>query len=150
LIDGNYYPICDSSVDLHVTACLFYCRANWFQSGACVRQNNIPICKCGIASTTTASTSYITTTPNPTTILTTTVPFGSLLLTLNGHSWVEALTVLQNGDLVSSGDFVSSIKIWNPIDGTLKRTLYGHTSYVRALTILQNGDLASGSDDNTI
>jgi hypothetical protein len=28
LIDGNYYPICDSSFDLHVTACLFYCRAN--------------------------------------------------------------------------------------------------------------------------
>ena len=98
LVDGNYYPTCDSSVDLHVTICLFYCRANWFQSGACVNQNNIPICKCGIESTTTAtttiSTSSITTT--------TQAPFGSLLLTLNGNtSTVLALTVLENGYLFS-------------------------------------------------
>jgi WD40 repeat protein len=55
-----------------------------------------------------------------------------------------ALTVLQNGDLASgSGD--TSIKIWNPIDGTLKKTLNGHTNWVYVLTVLQNGDLASGS-----
>jgi WD40 repeat protein len=57
--------------------------------------------------------------------------------------------VLQNGDLASgSSDY--TIKIWNPIDGTLKRTLNGHTNVVYALTVLQNGDLASGSWDKTI
>ena len=62
---------------------------------------------------------------------------------------VRALTVLQNGDLASGSNDLA-IKIWNPINGTLKRTLNGHTSYVLALTVLQNGDLASGSFDNTI
>jgi WD40 repeat protein len=60
-----------------------------------------------------------------------------------------ALTVLQNGDL-ASGSWDSTIKIWNPIDGTLKRTLNEHTDEVCALTVLQNGDLASGSRDKTI
>ncbi len=75
-----------------------------------------------------------------------------MLLSLNGHTDIVcALTVLQNGDLASgSGD--STIKLWNPIDGTLKRwnicfiKINGHNDYVFALTVLQNGDLASGSD----
>jgi WD40 repeat protein len=59
------------------------------------------------------------------------------------------LTVLQNGDL-ASGSADNKKKIWNPIDGTLKRTLKGHTHWVNALTFLKNGDLASGSADRTI
>ncbi len=60
-----------------------------------------------------------------------------------------ALTVLQNGDLASSSAD-ATIKIWNPNNGTLKRTLNGHNSSVWSLTVLQNGDLASGSSDYTI
>jgi len=60
-----------------------------------------------------------------------------------------ALITLPNGDLVS-GSWDNTIKIWNPNDGTLKRTLNGHTSEVRALTTLPNGDLVSGSMDKTI
>jgi hypothetical protein len=120
LVNGNYYPICDSSDDLHVKACLFYCRANWITSGTCVKQNNIPICKCGIESTiTTSTTSTITTTTTTrtststsTTTTTTTAPFGTLLQTLNEHtSYVYALTVLKNDDLASgSGDKQDAIK----------------------------------------
>ena len=45
----------------------------------------------------------------------------------------------------------NTIKIWNPNDGTLKRTLTGHTNgHVYSLVVLPNGDLASGSADNTI
>jgi WD40 repeat protein len=44
----------------------------------------------------------------------------------------------------------NTIKILNPIDGTLSRTLNGHTHWVNALTFLKNGDLASGSADRTI
>ena len=36
------------------------------------------------------------------------------------------------------------------MNGTLKRTLNGHTSGVFALTLLQNGDLANGSANRTI
>jgi WD40 repeat protein len=57
--------------------------------------------------------------------------------------------VLNNGDL-ASGSWDKTIKIWNATDGTLKRTLYGHTDYVYALAALNNGDLASGSRDSTI
>jgi WD40 repeat protein len=154
LINGNYYPICDSSDDLHVKACLFYCRANWISSGTCVKHNNIiPICKCGIESTLTVNEITNTTTSSTTTsttTTTTTTPFGTLLQTLNGHTQtLHALTVLQNGDLVS-GSWDSTIKIWNPIDGTLKRTLNGHTRIVHSLAQLQTGDLASSSDDSTI
>ena len=47
LVNGNYHLVCNSGDDLHLKACLFYCRVNWFPYGKCVRQNNIPICKCG-------------------------------------------------------------------------------------------------------
>jgi WD40 repeat protein len=42
------------------------------------------------------------------------------------------------------------MKIWNPINGTLKRTLNGHTEYVLARTVLQNGDLTRGLADRTM
>jgi WD40 repeat protein len=42
------------------------------------------------------------------------------------------------------------IKIWNPNDGTLKRTINGHTGSVITLTTLPNGDIVSGSGDRTI
>ena len=74
----------------------------------------------------------------------------SLIQTLTGHTdWVWALTVLQNGNLVS-GSVDRTIKIWNPTTGALIQTLTGHTYYVVALTVLQNGNLVSGSGDNTI
>ena len=54
-----------------------------------------------------------------------------------------ALTVLQNDDL-ASGSTDTTIQIWNPINGTLIRTLNGLTHWANALTVLQNGDNASG------
>ncbi len=59
---------------------------------------------------------------------------------------IYALAVLPNGDL-ASGSADKTIDIWNPTEGTLLRTLTGHTSIVYALTVLPNGDLASGSGD---
>ena len=59
------------------------------------------------------------------------------------------MTVLQNGYL-ASGSADRAIKIWNPINGTFKRTLNGHTHSVNALTVLQNGDIASVSANRSI
>jgi WD40 repeat protein len=39
-----------------------------------------------------------------------------------------ARTVLQNGDL-ASGSADRTMKIWNPINGTLKRIFNGHSEY---------------------
>jgi WD40 repeat protein len=134
-VGGNNYFVCDSSDNLQVTACLFYCRVYYFPYGQCIRQNNLPICKC-------LEEAPLITTTAP--------PYGSLLLTIAAHTdYVSALTTLPNGDLVS-GSWDNTIKIWHPIDGSLKKILTGHTDDVEALTILQNGDLASGSDDRTI
>jgi WD40 repeat protein len=45
-----------------------------------------------------------------------------------------ARTVLQNGYLVS-GSADRIMKIWSPINATLKRTFNGHTEYVFALKV---------------
>jgi WD40 repeat protein len=77
---------------------------------------------------------------------------GALIQTLTGHtSRVWALTVLQNGNLVSGSlglvfGLDNTIKIWNPTTGALIQTLTD-TSPVCALTVLQNGNLVSGSYD---
>ncbi|CAF0785762.1 unnamed protein product [Brachionus calyciflorus] len=71
-------------------------------------------------------------------------------LAINAHvNTICSLLGLPNGDLVS-GSADNTIKIWNMVDGSLKRTLLGHTSSVLSLIILENGDLASGSVDRTI
>ena len=43
-----------------------------------------------------------------------------------------------------------TIKIWNPLDGSLKRTIKGHTGSVYALVSNYNGNIISGSADRTI
>ena len=69
------------------------------------------------------------------TTVATIAPNRSLLLTLKGHTnFVEALTVLQYGDIASDSDD-KTIKIWNTTNVTLKGTLNGQTSWVRALTV---------------
>ena len=95
LINGNYNLVCDSTDDLQVKACLFYCRVNWYPYGECVRQNNIPICKCRDEDTnintpistplsSTSTNTIPTTTPltsTTTTTIATTTPFTSTTMT---------------------------------------------------------------------
>jgi WD40 repeat protein len=67
-----------------------------------------------------------------------------------GHeSCVYSLVLLNNGHL-ASGSADKTIKIWDILCGTVKRTLNGHTDIVYKLVLLANGDLVSGSHDNTI
>jgi len=70
--------------------------------------------------------------------------------TLSNHSsWVWSLCVLENGDLVS-GSEDKTIKLWNPIDGSLKKTINGHTGAVGTLVAHRNGSFISSSTDKTI
>ena len=60
-----------------------------------------------------------------------------------------SLCVLENGDLVS-GSEDKTIKLWNPIDGSLKKTINGHTGAVGTLVAHRNGSFISSSTDKTI
>jgi WD40 repeat protein len=62
---------------------------------------------------------------------------------------MRALALFPNGDLASAGDD-ANIKIWNPMDGSLKRTLTGHTSAIYSLDVMNNGLLVSASYDYTV
>ena len=67
----------DSTDDLQVKACIFYCRVNWYPYGECVRQNNnMRICRCldedinthiSISTTTTSPSTSTTTSTTATT-----------------------------------------------------------------------------------
>ena len=46
IVNGNYHLVCDSNDNLQIKACLYYCRVYYYPFGQCVRQNNIPICRC--------------------------------------------------------------------------------------------------------
>ncbi len=54
------------------------------------------------------------------------------------------MILLPNGYLASCAD--NTIKIWNVSNGSLIKTLLGHTTNVISLVILKNGDLASSSN----
>ena len=58
------------------------------------------------------------------------------------------MELLHNGDLVSASTD-KTIKIWDIKEGTVKRTLTGHTDRIFALKALGE-DLVSGSWDCTI
>ena len=69
---------------------------------------------------------------------------------LTGHTdWVFKLAISQE-DLLISGSYDKSIKVWNIQTGECLNTLNGHTNYVFSLTISQDGLLISGSGYKSI
>ncbi|KAL2864135.1 WD domain protein [Aspergillus lucknowensis] len=72
--------------------------------------------------------------------------------TLEGHSnWVSSVAFSGDGQLLASGSYDKTIKLWDPATGSLKHTLESHSNWVRSVAF--SGDsqlLASGSDDKTI
>ncbi|CAF0727637.1 unnamed protein product [Brachionus calyciflorus] len=79
-IGGNQYFICDSLDNFQVKACQLYCRGQYFQSGQCLRVQNVPVCQCSLNDqplTSTLATSISQTTPlitTPSTTTTATIP----------------------------------------------------------------------------
>ena len=72
---------------------------------------------------------------------------GFLILNFTAHNaTIRCLAVLSNGNLASASND-KTIKIWNPLNGSLIRILTGHSNWVISVIELLNGDLASGSKD---
>jgi len=65
--------------------------------------------------------------------------------------WARSVALTGDGKSVAAGIFDHTIKLWNTTDGSLIRTLLGHTDRVTNITF--NADdsmLASAADDDTI
>ncbi|KAL3251159.1 hypothetical protein ABHI18_010792 [Aspergillus niger] len=72
--------------------------------------------------------------------------------TLEGHSnAVTSVAFSNNGQLLASGSYDKTVKLWDAATGALKHTLEGHSSRVTSVAFSNNGQLlASGSGDKTI
>jgi WD40 repeat protein len=73
---------------------------------------------------------------------------GALIKQLDQTDYVWTMTVLSNGDLVSSNS--RSINIWDTTNWTLKKTINAHSESIKAFTLFPNGDLASAGYDMSI
>ena len=57
----------------------------------------------------------------------------------------------KDGDILATGSYDHTVRLWGAADGTLLKTLYGHGDYVTDLTFSPSGELlASGSYDGTV
>jgi WD40 repeat protein len=58
---------------------------------------------------------------------------------------------LLNGELLASGSYNNTIKLWDPTTGKLWQTLEGHSCWVESVAFLPNGKLlVSSSYDKTV
>jgi WD40 repeat protein len=77
---------------------------------------------------------------------------GQLLATLQGHSGlVRGLALSGDGQLLASGSWDGTVKLWEAESGRPLATLHGHTGAVRGVAL--SGDerlLASGGVDGTV
>jgi WD40 repeat protein len=75
---------------------------------------------------------------------------GTLIYTIAHNSPLDLLVALRNGNLASCFLSNTAINIWNTTEGSLEKTLIGHTNGVSSLAVLASGFLASGSFDSSI
>ena len=78
--------------------------------------------------------------------------YNAIIDTINitAHSGrIYGIQVLQD-DYLATASSDTTVKIWNPKQKSLEKTLIGHKKQVTALVVLLNGELASGSNDTTI
>jgi serine/threonine protein kinase len=77
---------------------------------------------------------------------------GQLLRTLSGHSQsVNSVAISSDGQMLASGSWDNTIKLWEVATGREIRTLRGHSYFVNSVAISSDGQMmASSSYDNTI
>ncbi|KAI9674644.1 MAG: hypothetical protein M1822_009048 [Bathelium mastoideum] len=78
--------------------------------------------------------------------------WSSELQKLEGHeNWVMAVAFSPDGQLVASGSYDRTIRLWNTTTGEEMQKLEGHEDWVTAVAFSPDGQLmASGSYDRTI
>jgi len=72
------------------------------------------------------------------------------LRTLIGHVDAVYSVAFDSNDILASGSYDSTIKLWNKNTGDLLRTLNGHGSGVSSIAFDSDDILASGSGDSYI
>ena len=74
------------------------------------------------------------------------------LRTLRGHAgWISAVSIGPKAELLASGSWDRTVKLWDLRTGRVLRTLGGHRSRVRAVDIGPRGRLvASAGEDRTL
>jgi phospholipase A-2-activating protein len=73
---------------------------------------------------------------------------GDLVSTLSGHtSFVYALAVLPNGDMLSAGED-RTVRLWHDFDNT--QTIVHPAISVWAVSTMPNGDIVSGTSDGVV
>lgn len=71
--------------------------------------------------------------------------------TFDGHGEMNCCAVFADGTRVVTGSSDRTLKIWNLAEGTLLRTLEGHTGWVNCCAVFADGTrLLSGSNDHTL
>ena len=75
-----------------------------------------------------------------------------LVRTFSGHSgYVLSVAFSPKGQLIASGSWDNTVKLWRANDGALLKTFSGHSDGIRSVAFSPDGKLlASGSSDNTV
>jgi WD40 repeat protein/tetratricopeptide (TPR) repeat protein len=70
---------------------------------------------------------------------------------IEADGWVRSVAFSPDGGTLASGSDAKKVQLWRAVDGSLLRTLEGHTDWVRSVAFSPDGQiLASGADDRTV
>src|SRR5262245_13993398 len=74
------------------------------------------------------------------------------LVVQTGHKYpIQSIAFSPNRNVIASGSFDHTIKLWDAATGRELRALYGHSDAVLSVAFSPDGNvIASGSGDNTI
>ncbi|RNA06506.1 hypothetical protein BpHYR1_054191 [Brachionus plicatilis] len=158
-VEDNKYLLCDASDSFQVTVCHFHCRGKYYQTGNCIRLNNIPVCQCtsqvsSNSSTTTNPTTGFTEQTPDTTYKTSTFSNGSSTSQSTSpgtFSTTSTLSQSTSPSIISSASTISSSTstLAPSFNGTLRLNFTISSNYQKIFA-LPNGEMLRGSYGNAV